>query len=959
MEVRGVSDLWTAAKQVGELLGVAYQKPKKSKAKTTGKMTPAALERSIHNLLEEPEAEWARKLLKERNIWDPAILASMGVGFLDGAISFAQWYPNGELRERWRSWTPLAKIKYRWSKLGAGGPTGVWSVDTDLPKNASILLCEGEGDVLTARINLRLQGRDEPIYAYTWTGGAGSPLAASLLPPEWSGRKVYVCYDNDVWQGVDVSKATAPNTKKLRELEGRRTNMLKGVCAKLEAFKCDVRILHVDISPIDHFGADLRDWVKAGKAFDELPECKLADVLEKTPDPIDVSHAEAFGKAGEYIRFNGSVAVINNHNLVVPVFSKIDCPMGSKNCCRDCPVTRLYTDQDIEWVDHREHLLNALISKDFEYYVVNKMLCRPRSCNECSIKHQETTIGSWWEATPGDDANENEASVSAIVVVSSEPPSLSGNVQISGHAHYTKNGSVGILADKLEMLDKPEVDIAKHHQELLSMTPWDTDDVKVLEDYFNKMASDYSNNVTKIYGRPEFHIGTSLVAHSALWYNLDGHRYRGWLDACFFGDTRQGKSETVKRLFEYWGVGQTFTCMENFSRAGLTVGGADNGSRMQPGLFPKNHRKMLFLDEFHHMASGPADKNVMVHLQSARDEGKVSALKVYGDLKLPAAVRLITAGNWANRSRRTYQYICQHLQAFYGVPESLSRMDFAWSVSDSAIMIPEDVEHEWTPEIARALIMRAWAMEPHQIHIDKDALALAKQLAKEWDTIYASEDLALHTGIEKYHCLIRIAIAAANKAYSHPKGVPADCRVRKVHVQFAINWILACWQNLQYDEFSQRRISARTVTQPFQVERNYTVSLALSDPDHGAVVLSRLTEACSLRSLQGLIIGCGEIEEPRHFSRWLATQIRCSAIVETSKNQFHIEYLPTAGALKILRRLIYMARDDPDAYSDRYRKLSVWNESPESKTMLPGIAANPDLDPLDEDEEKFFDDCPF
>ena len=200
----------------------------------------------------------------------------------------------------------------------------------------------------------------------------------------------------------------------------------------------------------------------------------------------------------------------------------------------------------------------------------------------------------------------------------------------------------------------------------------------------------------------------------------------------------------------------------------MTVGGAENGSRMRPGLFPKNHRKMILLDEFHHMTNGPRDQNVMVHLQSARDEGKVSALKVYGDLKLQAAVRLITVGNYANRRRRTFQYLCQHLLLFYGVPEALSRMDFAWCVHEPVKMVPEEVPHYWTPELARALILRAWALEPHQVHLADDAVAMAKQVAMEWDAIYAADDLALHTGIEKHHSIIRIAIAIANICYAHP-----------------------------------------------------------------------------------------------------------------------------------------------------------------------------------------------
>lgn len=942
-ERNGCRDDWQAAHQVGELLGVSYEAPKRKRGRTAARMTPDLLDRAIHNLMEDKEAEWARKYLTDAGLWDPAILARFGVGFLDGSIVFAQWNPDGSLRERYRRHTPNAKAKWSWSKLGAGGPVGFWPAVPEIPENADILLCEGEKDVLAAWIKGQLHKHSRPIVAFTWTGGAGSPLASSLMPDTWPKRRVYVCYDNDTWQGPDLDKARAPNPKKLRELERRRGNLLRGVVGKLCANHCEVSLLHVDLDPVDHFGADLRDWLDAGKSFDELPVCSVDEIVDKQEEPTAVSLTKIGDHAGELVEIQGSVSMIENHTLTVPIVSRIKCPMGSKPCCKDCPVARDFVDQEIVWRDHYGHLFNSLMAKDPEQHIIRKMLCKPSACNECSVIHEETVTGSHWRAGAGDD----EASGADMVeVISMEKPALSGQVGITGWAlHGTK--SVGIFATRLDQLDKPEANLDQFHVELLQLTPWNSNDEKTIERYLESVVADYANNITLIYGRPELHIGTMLVAHSALYYELEGHRYRGWLDACFFGGTRRGKSETVKRLFSYWRLGTAFTCMENFSRAGLTVGGSDNGAKMRPGLFPKNNRKMLFLDEFHHMTAGPRDQNVMVHLQSARDEGRVSALKVYGDLKLPAAVRLITAGNYANRNQRTFQFLCQHLQAFYGVPEALSRMDFAWCVADSVKMVAEQVEHCWTPELARALILRAWAMEPHQIHIDPEVVVVAKQIAAEWDAIFAGEDLALHTGVEKYHSLIRIAIAIANVCYSHPQGKENECQVRMVHIRWAIAWMLQCWENLQYDEFSQRRIAARTVTQPFRVEALLTIALDLDDPDHAAIILSRLTEANRIASLQGFIMGNGQIEEPRHFTKWLSRMLRYSAMVETTENQYNIQYAPTEGCLKILRSLINLARDDPDGYAQRHKILSQWDSSPSARTNLPGIAQEPALDPLD------------
>lgn len=948
---------WEACKAIGGILGVSMPTPTKRKGREVQKMTPDRLDRAIHNLMEDPEAAISRKYLEDAGLFDPAMLARFGVGFLEGSLVFAQFYANGELRQRYRMHTPAAKQKWRWSK-GAGGPIGFWPW-MELPPEAEILICEGEKDVMAAYKIMKLHRRKVPIFAFTWTGGAGAPVSSQLMPDAWRGRRVWICYDNDTFQGPDLKTHRAPDPRKMRDLFRRRENLVRGVAEKFVANQCDVRLIHVDLDPIDQFGADLRDWAQLGKTFDDFPSCNFDELRDPEEDAEEVSHSEVFLSAGKFVTTKGAVAIIEKNTLTVPSETNIICPMGTKPCCNTCPVMRLFSEQFIDWKLHREALFNALISKDVDKHIIQNLLGKPNGCNECRLEHTEYVNGAWWKVSPGssDDSDGTEL----YSVVSLDRPSLSGDVGITGYAHHA-GGSVGIFATKIDQLDKPEVDLDLYHHDLLPMVPWGTNDAGVIDAHVAEMVHDYTHNVTQIYGRPDLHLGIMLVAHSALWYHLDGHKIRGWLDACFFGETRRGKSETIKRLFEHWRLGAAFTCMENYSRAGLTVGGADSGTQMRPGLWPKNNRKMLFLDEFHHMSEQGVSRNVMVHLQSARDEGKVSALKVYGDLKLPAACRLITAGNWSKRNKRHFQYFCEHLLDFYGVPESLARMDFAWCIQGDVPMIPEDVTHNWTPELSRALILRAWAMEPHQIHLAPEAVAVAKQASREWDAIYASEELPLHTGAEKYLSIIRIAIAIANICYSHPKGREAECEVRQVHVEWAIAWLLKTWENLQYDAFSQRVHRARTVTQPFLVEAFFTCQLGLDDPDHAVVILSRLSESTKLTSLMGIIMGNGHIEEQRHFTKWLGFLQRCSALQERSDNRYHTIYGPTEGGLTILQRCISLARNDPEAYVKRYQTLDKWFSSEDSKLpLMPGQVANPPgLEPFDySGPENFLDEVPF
>ena len=280
-------------------------------------------------------------------------------------------------------------------------------------------------------------------------------------------------------------------------------------------------------------------------------------------------------------------------------------------------------------------------------------------------------------------------------------------------------------------------------------------------------------------------------------------------------------------------------------------------------------------------------------------------------------------------------------------------MDFAWCLDGQVKMEKREVPHQWTSDLARAHILRAWAMEPHQIHIDPELVEFAKATAIEWDAHYAADDLPLHTGLEKFHSIIRIAIAIANICYSHPDGKEAECLVRRAHFEWAIEWLTHCWANVQYDEFSERRISARTLTQRWQVEAALTVALDLGDADHASNILSRLTEANTPRSLQALILGSGEIEEPRQYARWLQRMMRYGAIFEKSENQFHSNYLPTEGALVILHGLIALARDNPEAYGERVSVLTTWCSSPAGMTKDNLFAEDPPLEPFGDEEDEY------
>lgn len=952
-ELRGV-DLWAAAVDIGARLGVKKPSAKKASARAGG-MTEDILSAAKVALLEDPEAEWARKEIKRRKLWDPQLLASLDIGFYQGSLIFAQRFPNGEVKSRYQTWTTNKGFRWAGKGLLIHGFWPHWE-DGLIPKDAGILLCEGNWDVLAAvHIGKATKRNWVPV---TWTGGASSPVQSKPMPKDWHGRNVRIVYDVNVFQHADWKKHKAPDEKKKKEMWRRRENLIHGVAKVFAANECKVELAAVPLDPIDCWTGDLRDWLTQGRTIEELPIWKLEDLVDPELDPIDVADLKDLADhMGDFVRVRGSVQAIGALNLTIPKVLSIECPIASKSTCTNCGIPTRFYDQRVDMTPHRDSVLQAFCSGgDAFEWIKKNVFGKPVACNECKLHRDDWWKGAYWTMT-----GVSSVGLDQIPVVSIGEPSFSGEVLVTGYVFPAGNG-VGIFATRIEQQDKPHFDVEQFHNQLLQVTPWASNDSERIWSYLDEMLLDYEHNVTHIYGRPEIHLTALLVAHSVLHYRLkEGsgaeHLHRGWLDACNYGLTRAGKSEAIKRLFEHWGVGQAYSCMENFSRAGLTVGGAQSGMVMQPGLFPKSNGRMLFLDELHHMRDSRSGEHPMVTLQSARDEGKISALKIYGNTKLQAAVRLITVGNWFNNNPKEFRNVCQHLLPFYGgAHESLARLDFAWCVREHAEINPrDDVPHVWTPELSRALILRAWAMEPHQVHFDPGVLEIASQRVKEWDAIYATAQMPLHTGREKVHSLIRQAIAVANMCYSHPKGQEADCLVRRAHMEVAIQWLVRCWENLEYDAYSKFVRRSMFVEQPFMVEALLTVVLNLGDPSEAELVLGSLSESQDFRQLFTDIVGQGSITDPGDFGKWFA-QLRRLGAFERSYDRGTSFVRLTPGAAPIVANCMRLAAYEPDDYVSRFRTLEQWFHSPESRSST---RRDPPLEPFTSFYTGTDDDCPF
>jgi len=363
--------------------------------------------------------------------------------------------------------------------------------------------------------------------------------------------------------------------------------------------------------------------------------------------------------------------------------------------------------------------------------------------------------------------------------------------------------------------------------------------------------------------------------------------------------------------------------MDNFSRAGLTMGAVSvNGmQRVRPGLFPRNHGRMVVLDEAHLMVN-IAGEPVFPILQGARDSGRVDGAKVYGSQTMPGAVRLVTISNWLDGSKFSYAFPCEHLLKLYGSPEALSRLDFGIPVDESDDEIgPQPVEHQWTQELLQATVLRSWNMDAKSIFVDEDAQKLAVTYCQEEWAHRFNEGMPLFTRKEKPISVIRIAISIANLTMSHVMGDLSSCHVRRVHVEWAANFLEHTWELLGYGNMSSASFSAQHLENPMKSEANLIVPIDLREPRHAVTTLSAMI---GVRHKEEIKNYCGL--EFQAFERWMTLCIRANIfeVVRMSDYGNKVKVRPTKGGDTLIRNLIHMSSGYPESWNQRFRQMEMW-----------------------------------
>ena len=886
-------------------------------------LTENLVEDYCNDLVRLPAAQKVREFLDRRCLLLFEIIYKLEVGFCDDTLIFPQRDEHGGLRDRYKFYRPFAPKRSRWGwSLGTDSPQGLWPW-LNAPTDAKIWIFEGEWDAWTGIARLELWTQN--VFCYTYTGGASAPIHASLVPEWLRQRDVHLCYDNDVYQGREWDLHRAPDDRSLAGMRQRREALLK-TARSLSANKCKPVLHAIPVDPLKTWGGDFRDWVDAGgRNLDEIPGDPLKVVLGTDEIVVEAATvADVALEAGSKVRFKASVQSVEEDGVVRPLTVTLDCEMGQRVCCRDCMGPTVCPDKVIDMSEHMDVLAEAMTGRNFEETILKKIIGKPGRCTRARVIPSDYEMVKRWGAQSEREGDQE------VTVLSAEPPNLSGETEVEGSVHHVDRNIV-VLATRTSHVDRPLPNLAEHLYLLRDLSPPVRPTANQIASHLRQRAGFLAAEVTKNYGREQLHTLVDLLYHSVLWMRVDGHKRRGWLDVAVMGDTGSGKSSTAQRMAHWLGLGGVYTCADNVSRAGLTMGAVKaNGSggyRQRPGLFPRNHGKLIVLDEFHIMVeeSGSIDSSPIMHLQAARDMGIVEGVKVYGTRRLNAAVRLMTISNWLYGKIGSFKFPCEHFGVLYGRPEMLRRLDVPLTVEGepTSMEVPRwqdpTKDLRWNREAWRTLILRAWAIEEEDVIIEPDALTYAQTICEVWKELY-SEDLALFTYAEKPLSLLRVAAAASCACLSYPDGEVMKCLVTKEHVEYARQLFEEFWEGMGYAQYSQSQVRMRELTKPVQTERLLTAELNLFDASDALHLLGRMFAPMSKQELC-TFTGMNIIDT----ERWCNQMVRYGAMEPClAKNKWHKEWRITTGCFRLLKNILVLAESDPEEYTRRVNRLHQW-----------------------------------
>lgn len=725
--------------------------------------------------------------LNERGI-DDLVIAKYEIGFDEGRgrYSIPIRDADGSLVNI-RRYDSKATPKMT-NAMGHGSPPRLFplrSLSAD-----EVLICEGEWDALVST--------SHGIPAVTGTHGAAT------WNPRWSklfeDKHVLVCYDNDREGRIGAKKVAASVLKHARSVR---------------IVRVPVPDEHGDISDMWQLPNAEELWQNAVATSRPFGGDESAKVEAQTAS-VKVIGSMDGRTNGKPLEMNVTVTGKKDPTYSIPRVAMMTCGMDAGPKCKTCVMATEYEGEKMLTIDPKNvRVVSEFI--DANKSQVLEVLRNELGAAKCNrLKHEEIENQSVEEifVTGSMDrirsVEEADYTHRRIYNVGSHQTATNTSAIVRGttvpsHKDRHNEFFAWDLKEAITSIDKFEVT----NEFMDRMKVFVPSDDQTPSDKCLEIAHDLADNVTGITGRDDLHMAYDLVFHSALGFNLDGKPIsRGWLEFLVIGDTRTGKSETALHLVDHYGLGHVVGC-EGATFAGLVGGVKQIGDKWTVtwGEITLNDRRLVVLDE----ASG-LSQEIISQLSDVRSRGEAQLTKVERH-QTKARCRLI----WISNPRKSH-FVDEKkydgidlIEDLIGNPEDIARFDFAMSVSQSDVSGSEinrfdrdKVDHVYTSDLCRELILWAWSRKPDQVIWEDDAYRQVYKQAEALGKRYI-DDPPLIQRSNVREKIARTSVALAARTFSADE-TGENIVVGIEHVNGAVKFLDGLYS---MDNFGYRRLSKR------------------------------------------------------------------------------------------------------------------------------------------------------
>ena len=384
---------------------------------------------------------------------------------------------------------------------------------------------------------------------------------------------------------------------------------------------------------------------------------------------------------------------------------------------------------------------------------------------------------------------------------------LNASYELVGYVHpHPRTMQATFLVEEATPVSSTLNNFVLSTQELDALSVFQPQQDQTPLEKINEIHSCFVDDFLFIFGREDLIMGVDLVYHSVRRMNLQKRLVKGWLDVLVIGDTRQGKTETIKQLMGYYDLG-TVASGESSSRTGLMyniqmVQGQD--AWIQYGLLCRANGMLVAVDEVHGMK--PEDFKEFTRVRS---EGIVNVTRYAWGSAL-AETRLISISNpREGMSMESYGFPVMAIPDLniFKSKEDISRFDYAIGVMAGEIddeVLHTDVndiktsDNPYTKTLCRNLILWIWTRKPEEIIVDREVEKYILKRSVEFCADWVA-DIPLVESADMRLKIARIAAAIAGRTYSTEDGI--HLVIQECHVDGAIDFLYKIYKSLSLDYY--------------------------------------------------------------------------------------------------------------------------------------------------------------